>query len=110
MRRHFEGCTKSEALGLADAWWRAQAGVTAILRVTRPVDDVAHPTKWEVVVHYRMAAPAPSPLRANGFVAARNDPPTERPVNGHNDQRRVEDLRCASAGVTPDPVREGENA
>lgn len=110
MRRHFEGRTKYEALALADAWWRTQAGVTAILRVAWPVDDVAHPTKWEVVVHYRRAGTAPSPLRANGFLAVRNDQPAARPVSGRKDQRRVESLRCASAGITPEPAREEENA
>ena len=59
MQRHFKGHTKAEARELADAWWRTQSGLTAILWVTRALDDVEPPTRWEVVVHYRSAGAAP---------------------------------------------------
>lgn len=65
MQMHFEGSTKSEALGLADAWWLTQSGVTLILRVTQPMDDAEPPTRWQVVVHYQAAVVDPLPLKAH---------------------------------------------
>jgi hypothetical protein len=62
MQKHFEGSTKSEAVALADAWWRKQSGLTAILRVTQPMDDAQPPSRWKVVVHYRKNSPS-LPLR-----------------------------------------------
>ena len=62
MQKYFEGSTKAEALALADAWWRQQAGLSVVLRVTLPVDD-ASSTRWQVVVHYRPAVAAPIPDR-----------------------------------------------
>jgi hypothetical protein len=62
MQMHFEGSTKSEALAEADAWWGTQTGLTAILRVTRPIDDAEPPTGWKVVVHYQASIVEPVPL------------------------------------------------
>jgi hypothetical protein len=63
MQKHFEGSTKSEAREQAEAWWREQSGLTAILRVTRPMDGVEDPTTWKVVVHYQEDVAAPPPRR-----------------------------------------------
>jgi hypothetical protein len=65
MQMHFEGSTKSEVIALADAWWRTQSGVTAILRVTQPIDEAEPPTRWRVVVHYEADVVEPLPFKAH---------------------------------------------
>ena len=69
MQEHFEGSTKAEAIGLADAWWRMQSGVAMILRVTQPMDDANPPTRWKVVVHYQATVVEPLPLKAHAAAA-----------------------------------------
>ena len=76
MQMHFEGSTKSEAVALADAWWATQTGLTAILRVTMPMDGTEPSTRWKVVVHYQAAVVEPVPFRAhNDVVSGVNDSP-----------------------------------
>ena len=117
MKRHFEARTKSEAQEMADAWWRTQSGQTAILWVTRAMNDDEPPTKWEVVVHYRKAAAPPRPPwagqgagkgdRAEDKTASNRPPTSERaaersaPAEDNTWDVSASNRRSKSAGSQP---------